>query len=129
VRKFVAGKIAGGLWQISPSGGSYPVWSKARHQLFDLTPEGRIMLVDYNVEGESFRALKPRLWSDRRIGGLGAPGASFNTGLRPFDLMPDGNRIITWEMGAQANEPKVNLHVTMLLNWFDELRRRLPPAR
>jgi hypothetical protein len=27
----------------------------------------------------------------------------------------------------QPKEAKVDLHVTMLLNWFDELRRRLPP--
>jgi hypothetical protein len=28
----------------------------------------------------------------------------------------------------QPKEAKVDLHVTMLQNWFDELRRRLPPS-
>jgi hypothetical protein len=132
VRKFVDGKFGGGgLWQISPSGGSFPVWSKAQRQLFYVATDGRMMVADYSVEGESFHAMKPRVWSERRIAlGTSFPSVTiFDTGLRPFDLMPDGKRIITWETPTEANEPKVNVHVTVLLNWFDELRRRLPPSR
>jgi hypothetical protein len=62
-------------------------------------------------------------WDD-----LGDWGNNPFRGGRPFDLTPDGRRIIAWEPQQQANEPKANLHVTMLLNWFDELRRRLPPS-
>jgi serine/threonine-protein kinase len=100
------------------------------------TSEGRIMVVDYSVEGDSFNVLKSRPWTDKQI--LTIPGNAprgtldlregANGILCLFDLTPDGRRIIAWEPEEQTKEPKVNLHVTMLLNWFDELRRRLPPS-
>jgi hypothetical protein len=127
VRPFADGKIAGsGMWQISPAGGSFPVWSKASRQVLYLAPDYGVMVVDYAVDGDSFRASKPRLWVDKRIGSASVPGnVPFDVGFRLFDLTPDGRRIIAWE-ADERQEAKVNLHVTMLLNWFDELRRRLP---
>jgi serine/threonine-protein kinase len=130
VRPFANGKIAGSeVSQISAAGGAYPVWSRAahQHQLLYATSEGRIMVVDYTVEGDSFHGLKPRLWTDKQVGTILAPTA-FSGGRRLFDLTPDGRRIIAWEPQEQPKEAKVDLHVTMLLNWFDELRRRLPPS-
>jgi hypothetical protein len=85
------------------------------------------MVVDYTVEGDSFAGLKPRLWTDKQIGTILGNGAPFGVG-RLFDLTPDGRRIIAWEPQEQPKEAKVDLQVTMLLNWFDELRRRLPPS-
>jgi serine/threonine-protein kinase len=92
-----------------------------------VTFEGRIMVVDYTAEGNSFHNSKPRLWTDKQIGTI-VENIPFGRGGRLFDLTPDGRRIIAWEPEEQTKEPKVNLHVTMLLNWFDEVRRRLPPA-
>jgi serine/threonine-protein kinase len=134
VRPFKDGKIAGSaVSQVSPAGGAYPVWSRAvaARQLLYATSEGRIMVVDYTVEGDSFHSLKPRLWTDKQIGTI--PGGTLdlrqgNAVGRLFDLTPDGTRIIAWVPQEQPKEPKANLHVTMLLNWFDELRRRLPPS-
>jgi serine/threonine-protein kinase len=129
VRPFVNGRIAGaGAWQISAAGAGYPVWSRAAHQLLYATSEGRIMVVDYTVEGDSFRASKPRLWTDKQIGLIsGSVGVPFGAG-RLFDLTPDGKRIIALEPEEQPKEAKADLHVTMLLNWFDELRRRFPAS-
>jgi serine/threonine-protein kinase len=139
VRPFANGKIAGsGVSQISAAGGAYPVWSRAAHQHQRLyaTSEGRIMVVDYSAEGDSFNVLKSRPWTDKQI--LTIPGNAPrgtldlrqgpNGIIRPFDLTPDGRRIIAWEPQEEPKEAKVDLHVTMLLNWFDELRRRLPPS-
>ena len=138
VRPFANGKIAGSeVWPISFAGGGHPVWSYAKGQLRQLLyvmSEGRIMVVDYTVEGESFRNSKPRLWTDKQIG---TPFAVVNSGIgsgtgglevRVFDLTADGTRIITLEPQEQPKEAKVDLQVTMLQNWFDELRRRLPPS-
>jgi hypothetical protein len=134
VRPFANGRIAGsGVWQISNAGGAYPVWSSpARQQLLYATSEGRVMVVDYTVEGDSFHNLKPRLWTDKQIGTI--PGGTLDlrgeaNGIsRLFDLTPDGRCIIAWVPEEQPKEAKVDLHVTMLLNWFDELRRHLPPS-
>jgi hypothetical protein len=84
------------------------------------------MVVDYTMEGDSFHNSKPRLWTDKQIGTIS--GLSFGVGRPVFDLTPDGRRIIAWEPQEQPKEAKVDLHVTMLQNWFDELRRRLPPS-
>jgi WD40 repeat protein len=129
VRPFANGKIAGGgVWPISAAGGGYPVWSRAEHQprqLLYVASEGRIMVVDYTVEGDSFHNSKPRLRTDKQIGTTPPRlGGAFSA----FDLTADGTRIIAWQPQEQPKEAKVDLHVTMLLNWFDELRRRLPPS-
>ena len=52
----------GGKWQIS-TGGTGPniTWSRTPHELFYGTPDQHIMVASYTVEGESFRAEKPRL--------------------------------------------------------------------
>jgi len=139
VRPFANGKITGSeVWPISAAGGAYPVWSRAAavRELLYATSEGRIMVVDYTVEGDSFNVLKSRLWTDKQI--LTIPGIAPRGTLdlrqgangihRLFDLTPDGRRIIAWEPQEEPKEVKVNLHVTMLQNWFDELRRRLPPS-
>jgi serine/threonine-protein kinase len=84
------------------------------------------MVVDYTVEGDSFHASKPRLWIDKQIGPISG-NIPFGLG-RLFDLTPDGRRSFAWEPQEQPKEAKADLHVTMLLNWFDELRRRLPPS-
>jgi serine/threonine-protein kinase len=127
VRPFANGRIASaGAWQISAAGAGYPVWSRVSHQLLYTTSEGRIMMVDYTVEGDSFHASKPRLWTDKQIGPISG-NIPFGLG-RLLDLTPDGRRIIAWEPQEQPKEAKADLHVTMLLNWFDELRRRLPPS-
>jgi serine/threonine-protein kinase len=129
VRPFANGKVVGsGMWQISVAGGAHPVWSKAARQLFYVTPQGRVMVVDYTLEGDSFQASKPRLWADQRVGTYLEDGAPFDVGSPSFALTPDGKRIITWVPDEQPKEPKVNLRVTMVVNWFDELRRRLPPS-
>ena len=129
VRPFANGKIAGsGMWQISVAGGAHPFWSKGARQLFYLTPQRRLMVVDYTVERDSFVAAKPRLWADQQLGTNSADGAPFGVGFPPFALAPDGRRILTWEPEEQPKESKVNLHVTMVVNWFDELRRRMPAS-
>ena len=85
------------------------------------------VMVVYSVEGDAFSSSKPRLWTDKLIGTT-AGSIPFGGGRPPFDLTPDGRRIIAWEPQEQPKDPKANLHVTVLLNWSDELRRRLPPS-
>jgi serine/threonine-protein kinase len=110
----------GGKWQVSSGGGKIPVWSHDGKNLFFESPDNRIMVAGYTVNGASFAASKPRLWSDKQ---LTAP-----TTDRNFDLAPDGARIEA-VVPTAADENKPSLHVTFLLNFFDELRRRTSPAK
>jgi len=106
----------GGKWQVSAEGGTYPTWSRTRSELFYGTPD-RIMVPPYTVEGDSFRADTPRLWSDARF--------ALRPRQRSFDLHPDGNRFAVApvpETQAGVKQDKV----VLIFNFFDELRRLAP---
>jgi len=112
---------AGGKWQISTTGGALPIWAPQSRELFFQNPDHRIMVMDYQVQNGSFEGGKPRLWSDQRVRDLG--------GIPNYDLSPDGKRFAIFPELKPATEEKGNVHVTFLLNFFDELRRRAPPAQ
>jgi serine/threonine-protein kinase len=78
----------------------------------------KIMVTSYKETGDSFLAAKPRVWSDKRLLDLGRP--------KSYDLAPDGRRfaVVLYADGTAEQKPLTNL--TFLLNFFDELRRRVP---
>jgi serine/threonine-protein kinase len=108
----------GGKRRVSAGAGKFPMWSREAQQLFYLSLEdGRIMVADYTIEGDSFSSGKPRAWSER-------PVLQPNF-IRVLDLHPDGRRFAVFPR-REAEEAKGNVHVTFLLNFLDELHRRLP---
>jgi len=108
----------GGKAQISNTGGRRPVWSHNGRELFFQNLENRIMVADYETKNESFVAGKPRLWSDQQLQNI--------RGALNYDLAPDGKHFAIFpELKALAEE-KGDVHVTFLLNFSDELRRRVP---
>jgi len=107
----------GGKWKVSSEGGKFPAWSRAAHELLFLGFNDRIMVADYSVQGDSFSAGKPRIWSPAQI-----RRTSVATN---FDLAPDGRRVAFFPRAAEE-QSKGSLHATFLLNFFDELRRRMP---
>ena len=115
VRPFPAG--SGGRWQISSGGGFYGLWSSNGRELFYETADNRIMVVDYTVGGASFVPGRPRVWSDKQL---------FYTGTSNLDLAPDGKRFAVFALPQPAPGAKGSVHITMLENFFDELKRRIP---
>jgi serine/threonine-protein kinase len=111
----------GGKWQISTDGGLFPTWSRTRRELYYGTPgQNKIMVASYTVDGASFRADKPRVWSSGSF--------TFRPRQRPFDLHPDGNRF------ALATPPEAQTaakqdKVVFIFNFFDELRHLAPASR
>lgn len=110
----------GGPWQISTGGGSDPTWSRARYELFYGTPDDRVMVASYSSEGDTFRAEKPRLGSNIRFSRR--PGISG----RSFDVHPDGERFALTAEREPSHDEKYR--VTLIFNFFDELRRMAPTA-
>jgi serine/threonine-protein kinase len=115
VRPFPA--ASGGQWKISTAGGLFALWSSNGRELFYETTDNRIMVVDYTVDGASFVPGKPRLWSDKQL---------LYFGTSNVDLAPDGKRFVVLSLPEPAPGEHGSVHVTMLLNFFDELRRKLP---
>jgi serine/threonine-protein kinase len=107
----------GGKWQISNSGGAYPMWSRNGHDLFFEALDNHIMVAAYMVRSDSFVADKPRVWSEKQLGGV----VNFT---RNVDLAPDGKRIAALMPSGTAEDQKAQNHVIFLENFFDEVSRR-----
>jgi len=76
------------------------------------------MVAGYTVNGESFETGEPRTWSDKPV---------LRTQVtRNFDLAPAWKRMVVFPRTAENEGPQGSVHVTLVLNFFDELRRRLP---
>jgi serine/threonine protein kinase/Tol biopolymer transport system component len=108
----------GGKWQVSTAGGDHPTWSRSRQELF-YGFNGQIMVVPFTVDGDSFRAERPRSWSDGRY--------TSRATNRTFDLHPDGDRFAL--AAAQAPDGAGQDKVVFIFNFFDELRRIVPSTR
>jgi serine/threonine-protein kinase len=78
------------------------------------------MVVEYTVKDGSFEPGKPRVWSDRSI---------FYAGGLNMALAPDGKRFAVFRAPEATERGKASVHVTFLLNFFDELRRRIPAGK
>jgi serine/threonine-protein kinase len=109
----------GGKWQISTGGGGEATWSQRRHELLYRTPDQHIMVASYTVEGDSFKADKPRPWSEQPVVALPRQ--------RVFDLHPDGDRIAASVSSGQTENKTDN--ATFVFNFFDELRRIAPISK
>ena len=106
----------GGKWRISTDGGRVPIWSRTSRELF-FTSSGnnQIMVAGYRVEGKSFVAGKPRLWTGQAV-----------PSLVSWDIAPDGKRAIAT---IRPDGKPGDTRLTFLLNFTDELRRRVPGGR
>ena len=111
----------GGKWQISTGGGRYAAWSRTGKELFYQVDDGSIWVATYIVEGDSFRAEKPRAWSPERVLPLAAV-------IRAFDLHPDGQRLAVLKAAEEQTAARRD-HLVVIQNFFDELRRVAPVAR
>jgi serine/threonine-protein kinase len=113
----------GGRWQVSTGGGNFPLWSRDGRELLFQTLDQHVMAVSYTVthtaSGDSFAAGNPRVWTETRLR---------NTGGRNYDLTPDGKRLAAF-VADDANGEKLPTHLTFLLNFSDELRRKVPAGK
>ena len=110
----------GGQSQISGGGGHFPVWSRDGRELLFLTRDQRVMSVSYAAKGDSFLVGQPRLWTETRL-------RSVST-VSNYDLAPDGKHLAAL-VADNPNGEKPVTHLTFLLNFFDELRRRASVGR
>ena len=110
-----------GKRQISGDRGAYPAWSRNGRELFffwPLGPHAHLMVAAFEAHGDSFVAGSPRVWSER------VP--KYFPAMKFYDPAPDGKSIVALMPADTPEEP--HGHVTFLLNFFDELRRRVPSS-
>lgn len=107
-------------YQVSTEGADSPLWSRDGTELFYLSlGERRIYSVPVVQTKPAFKAGKP---TPLPILGILAPGP------RNYDTTPDGKSFVTVFPRSQANggdkAPFERINVT--LNWFEELKQRVP---
>jgi serine/threonine-protein kinase len=109
----------GGRWQISTGGGRFPIWSRNGRDLFFLGIDQRIRIVSYRASGNSFFPGTLRLWSNILVADLGVNSS--------YDLAPDGKHVAV-VLRSEDGEANSNPRLTVVVNFFEELRRQLRPA-
>jgi serine/threonine-protein kinase len=104
--------------QVSTGGGRFPLWSRDGRELLFRTLDRRVMAVGYTAKADSFAAAKPRVWTETLLR---------STATINYDLAPDGKRLAA--IVADDAEEKLPTHLTFLLNFYDELRRKAPVGK
>jgi serine/threonine-protein kinase len=108
----------GRSWQISAGGGSQPLFSRTRDELFFLSADQQIMVVPYRASNDGFTAERPRRWSERRVADLGATFWS-------YDLLPGQQGFVALTVPDDSRQ-RTQGSLVVLLNAFDHLRRIAP---
>jgi len=110
-----------GKWQVSTGIGIGPLWSPDGKELFYRSPDG-IMAVPVETE-PTIKLGKPKmLFPDTYISLLGGE----NEG-HAWDIHPDGKRFLMMKLAAAGpteETPRPNINI--VLNWFEELKQRVP---
>ena len=97
---------SGGKWMVSRGGGVQPRWQHNGKELFYISPDSKMMVVDINTQ-PVFQTGTPQALFQTDIVDTG-----IRTGPMSWDLAPDGNRFLI------ITEPPGNASsLTVALNW------------
>lgn len=109
-------------WQISTTGGAFPVWTRGGREIIYTDTQGRIMAVAVRANGvDKFDASRPEV--------LFTFTGSAGNGLdRDFDVTRDGERFLFLVSAGPPNS-EARTELVLLQNWVEELIRLVPPER
>jgi Tol biopolymer transport system component len=107
--------------RVSVGGGRMSRWRAQERELLYRTDDQRVMAVAYEVKDGTFLPSPPREWTPERLADTGV--------LSGFDLEPGGDRIVALLPADREEERRVRNQVTLVLNFGDEVKRRLTQGR
>jgi len=108
----------GGKWQISTEGGTEPAWNHNGRELFFRSGD-EMMAVEIATQ-PGFAAGKPQMLFQGPY--VRSPATSPN-----YDVSPDGQRFLMLKPADTGESAPTQINI--VLNWFEELKRRVPPAK
>jgi serine/threonine-protein kinase len=105
-----------GRWQVSTGGGSSPLWSPNGRELFYLSNDS-VMAVVVQTEPTVSLGTPKALFRSWYGGVFTSPVGE------QWDISPDGKRFLMMKETGPAGGP---MKINIVLNWFEELKRRAP---
>ena len=105
-------------WHISVSGGRQPVWSQDGRELFYRDFAGAVLSVPVGLSPTFTAGPVVKLFD-----AAGYAGGGSSLSGRTYDVSRDGRRFLMLKLGPTPARSAV-----VVLNWFEELRRLVPPA-
>ena len=100
----------GGKWRVSSGGGYDPRWNRNGREMFYQSGD-KMMAVDI-ITSPSFSASAPKmLFEGQDLG---------------WDVSPDGQRFL---MVKAVEQQQAATQINIVLNWFEELKRRVPAGK
>jgi hypothetical protein len=112
-----------GKWHVSRGGGERPVWARDGKRLV-YERRGRVMVSDVSATPTAFLPGTPRERAEWAI-----PWRDERYAYRNFDLAPDGKRLLVLEPSGGPAQAGSRAAATLLVHFFDELRRLAPAPR
>jgi Tol biopolymer transport system component/predicted Ser/Thr protein kinase len=109
----------GGKWQISAEGGLEPSWNQNGRELFYRS--GNKMMAVEVVTEPTFSAGKPKMLFEGQYVASQFP----LTGIA-YDVSSDGQRFLMVKETEPASEAN---QINVVLNWFEDLKRRVPASK
>ncbi len=110
-----------GKWQVSTSGGNSPLWSPDGRELFYFSEDNSVMSVAVETKPTLSFGTPKVLFKNTNVGFTVDGGT-------PWDISPDGKRFLMMkEAGAPSStEVAPRRKITIVVNWFEELKQRVP---
>jgi serine/threonine protein kinase len=111
-----------GRWQVSTSGGHSPLWSRDGRELFYRNGDA-VIAVSVKTE-PTFSLQTPKILFR---GSYFPPGSTIGM-IRShiWDISPDGKRFLMMKLPGTAPGEGGPRRINIVLNWFEELKQRVP---
>jgi eukaryotic-like serine/threonine-protein kinase len=111
-------------YQISRSGGAWPVWApngaELIYRLSNAAPNAAVKLNAVSITTKPV----PAFTSEKELSIQGFVPVTNN---REYDMMPNGKEfVMVFPAGQQATAPPPQPRIHVVVNWFEELKARVP---
>ena len=116
-------------FRLTQDGGSAPMWSRDGRELFYRRNAQTIAGIEAGAQSPTLMAVDISLevtpeWGNQRV--LPIEGFLVFQGSVDYDITPDGERFIMVFPEDQAESGPPRPQINIVLNWFEELKERVP---
>jgi hypothetical protein len=109
-----------GKWQVSTSGAGDALWSPEGRELFYLSNENSVMAIAVETKPTFSLGTPKTLFRSVNVGAVLGEGT-------PWDISPDGKRFLMIKEAQLTPSASAGPHkINIVINWFEELRQRVP---